>query len=184
MLLLKSKEKEYNLTYPIEFKDTLEDIIKNRTVQKMKNNVQHGDTSCFEHCMNVAYYSFILCKKLHLDYISAARGGMLHDLFLYNWRKHEQDVELEGLHAFVHPKIALRNSLELFELNKIEKDIILNHMWPLTIRPPRYIETYIITFVDKYCAINETLKYIQKKRAYSFMYRYSTVLLAFLVLNI
>lgn len=168
----------------IEFENIIKDLIDNSTVQEMKNYMQHCDTSCFDHCKNVAYYSFILCKKLNLDYTSAARGGMLHDLFLYNWRKSQRIVELDGLHAFVHPKIALRNSLKLFNLNDIEKDVILKHMWPLTLKFPRYIESFIITFVDKFCAIKETLDYIRKKNSYIYIYRYSTILLAFLVLNI
>ena len=109
---------------------------------------------------------------------------MLHDLFLYNWRKSQREVELNGLHAFVHPKIALLNSLKLFSLNNIEKDIILKHMWPLTIRFPKYRESYIITFVDKFCAIKESIDYIQKKDMFSYMYRYSYILLAMLVVNI
>jgi len=30
-----------------------------------------------------------ICKKYNLDYASAARAGMVHDLFLYDWRKRE-----------------------------------------------------------------------------------------------
>ena len=40
----------------------------------------------------------------HLDYVSVARAGMLHDLFLYDWRKRENGRK--GLHAFTHPKSA------------------------------------------------------------------------------
>lgn len=52
----------------------------------MKNFGQHYDTSCYEHCMNVAKYTYLICKKHNLDYISATRAAMLHDLFLYDWR--------------------------------------------------------------------------------------------------
>ena len=40
----------------------------------MQNFRQHYDTSCYEHCENVAYYSYLICKKLNLDYISVARA--------------------------------------------------------------------------------------------------------------
>ena len=70
--------------------------------------------------------------------------GMLHDLFLYDWRHSKKKLNLEGLHAFVHPKIALRNASELFLLNDKEKDIILKHMWPVTFFSlPKYRESYI-----------------------------------------
>lgn len=182
MPLIKTKENTNDVN--IEFENIIKDLIDSSTVQEMKKYMQHCDTSCFDHCRNVAYYSFILCKKLNLDYSSATRGAMLHDLFLYNWRKSQRSVKLEGLHAFVHPKIALKNSLKFFDLNDIEKDVILKHMWPLTIKFPRYIESFIITFVDKFCAIEETIDYIRKKDSYIYIYRYSTILLAFLVLNI
>ena len=182
MPLIKTKENTNDVN--IEFENIIKDLIDSSTVQEMKKYMQHCDTSCFDHCRNVAYYSFILCKKLNLDYSSATRGAMLHDLFLYNWRKSQRSVKLEGLHAFVHPKIALKNSSKFFDLNDIEKDVILKHMWPLTIKFPRYIESFVITFVDKFCAIEETIDYIRKKDSYIYIYRYSTILLAFLVLNI
>ena len=150
--------------YNEEFNTIIADLTQNSTVQEMKNYIQHCDTTCYEHCMNVAYYSYLICKKYNLDYVSAARGGMLHDLFLYNWRKSKKKLKLEGWHAFVHPRIALSNSIKLFELNDIEKDVILKHMWPVTLFSlPKYCESYIITLVDKYCATHETLEYIKKK---------------------
>lgn len=184
MIFNKAKEKIYDIANNTEFENIIEDLVCNPTVQEMNNYIQHCDTSCFEHCKNVAYYSYLICKKFNLDYTSAARGGMLHDLFLYNWRKSQRTLKLDGWHAFVHPKIALMNSLQLFNLNDIEKDIILKHMWPLTVRFPKYKESYIITLVDKFCAIKESINYLEKKDMFTYMYRYSSVLLAMLVLNI
>lgn len=57
-----------------EFNNIIYDIANHPTVQKMKLFRQHYETSCYDHCFDVAYYSFILCKKLHLDYTSAARA--------------------------------------------------------------------------------------------------------------
>ena len=41
------KEKEFNLI--------INDLINNEIVLEMKKYYQHGSTSCFEHCYNVAY---------------------------------------------------------------------------------------------------------------------------------
>ena len=82
---------------------------------------------------------------------------MIHDLFLYDWRVRQPDRK--GLHAFRHPRVALNNALKIFELSKKEQDIILKHMWPLTVIFPRYKESYIVTLVDKYCATYECSKY-------------------------
>ena len=85
-------------------------------VQEMKIYNQHAGTSCYKHCMQVAYYTYIVCKRLNLDYISATRGAMLHDLFLYDWRKRQNGRK--GLHAFTHPQTAYDNASKLFDLNE------------------------------------------------------------------
>ena len=77
--------------------------------------------------------------------------------------KQQKELKLEGYHAFVHPKIALKNAVKLYELNEKEQDIIIKHMWPVTLAMPKYKETWIITLVDKYSAIQETREYIKKK---------------------
>ena len=176
LVLQKCDEK----TLQNEFEDIISDLVKNETVLLMKNYRQHYDTSCFEHCKNVAYYSYLICKKFNLDYISVARAGMLHDLFLYDWRSRIDNRK--GLHAFTHPKTALKNASSLFNLNDKESDIILKHMWPLTISLPRYIESYIVTLVDKYCALEESIKAYQTKYKLGRLYRYSYIILTALLI--
>ena len=165
-----------------EFNDIIKDIISNDTVLQMKNYIQHFDTNCFQHCKTVAYYSYLMCKKLGLDYCSAARAGMLHDLFLYDWRKPRPDGK--GLHGFRHPRTALNNASKLFELNEIEQDIILKHMWPLTIKLPKYKESYIITLADKYATYLENKDYIVHNFKFQKYYRYSYVFLSMLVIKL
>ena len=107
--MLETKEfTGYNICDKREFELIINDLVNNETVQKMKNYKQHYDTSCFDHCKMVAYYSYLLCKKYNLDYKSATRAAMLHDLFLYNWRTRENGRK--GLHAFTHRKTALENA--------------------------------------------------------------------------
>ena len=69
-----------------EYMQIVKDIINNETVAEMKKYRQHYDINTFEHCLNVSYISYRICKKLKWDYKSMARGAMLHDLFLYDWR--------------------------------------------------------------------------------------------------
>ena len=143
-----------------EFKEIIKDIINNPNVVALKEHIQHVNSSRFEHCEMVAYYTYIICKKLGLDYISAARGAMLHDFYFYDWRNKHVEGQ-KKFHLMRHPKIALTNALDLFELNDLEKDIIKKHMWPVTIVPPGYKESFIVTWVDKYCAIVEFFKYFK-----------------------
>ena len=173
-------DKKYLLT---EFFEIIQDIIDNDTVKQMKNFRQHCNTSCYKHCMQVAYFTYIACKKLKLDYISATRAAMLHDLFLYDWRKKYRNIELPGLHAFVHPQIALKNASEIFSLNELEKDIILKHMWPVTFSFPKYRESYIVTIMDKYSACLETYLYLQEKLKRKTFYRYAYSFLSIILIR-
>lgn len=177
----KTKEiTNYEFSKNREFEEIIFDITNNETVQKMKNYKQHYETSCFEHCKMVSYYCYLICKKYNLDYISVARAAMLHDLFLYDWRKRENGRK--GLHAFTHPHTALENASKLFNLNEKEQDIILKHMWPVTINFPKYKESYIITLVDKYCAIQESIKAYKTKKRIQIAYRYAYVFLSMFIL--
>lgn len=137
-----------------EFQEIIKPLIANETVQQMKNFKQHYETTCFEHCYMASFYCYIICKKYNLDYKSATRAAMLHDLFLYDWRKKQPDRK--GLHAFTHAKIACENACKIFDLNEKEKSIIKTHMWPVTLSFPKSKEAFILTLVDKYCALSES----------------------------
>ena len=145
----------------VEFQNIIKELVENKTVQKMKNFRQHYKTTCFDHCYTVSYYCYLICKKYNLDYISAARAGMLHDLFLYDWR--EKQPDRKGLHAFTHGKTACKNASELFDLNEKEKDMIIKHMWPVTTQLPSSLEGLILTFVDKYCAMSEGVEILRTR---------------------
>ena len=38
-----------------------------------------------------------------------------------------------------------------------ERDVIAKHMFPLTLRPPRFRESWIVCLADKWCPLEETL---------------------------
>ena len=136
-------------------------IILSPEAQVMKSFTQHGETSVFDHCLAVAKYSLLIAHslerifKINIDEDSLVRGALLHDYFLYDW--HVKGAS-EGLHGFTHPRTALRNASRDFELNDIEKDIIVKHMVPLTPFPPMHREGFIGTIADKWCALAETFK--------------------------
>ena len=142
----------------LEYHNYVENLINNSFVLQMKIYTQHGATTCYQHCINVSYYSYRLCKFLKLlrfDVKSVARAGLLHDFFLYDWHTEKREKGSK-LHGFSHSQIALENAKKHFELNDCESDIILKHMFPLNIKPPKYRESVIVVLVDKYCAILET----------------------------
>ncbi len=144
----------FDTSVSIEFNDMISDLINTDAVQELCYYSQHCETSRLQHSLNVSYYSYLIAKFFNLDARSAARGGLLHDLFYYNWKE-------SGLKAFEHskehPLTALENAKELTVLNKVEEDIIVKHMWPMTPSSPKYLESFIVTLVDKYCATIEVV---------------------------
>ncbi|HPM47241.1 MAG TPA: hypothetical protein PLW78_01935 [bacterium] len=80
----------------------------------------------------------------------------MHDFFLYDW--HTDHPEKGDNHGKEHPKTALRNAKKHFSLNKIEEDIIINHMWPYTKTFPSTKEALVVLAADKYFASKELFK--------------------------
>lgn len=147
-----------------EFCELVKDIINHEKIQEMKRYNHHSQTTCFTHSMHVAYYNYLVCKRFNLDVRAGVRAGLMHDLFLYDWHT-RKPAPGERLHGFEHPKIALRNARENFELSDIEADMICKHMFPLTISLPRYKETVVIVMTDKFCSSCEVLDRFFKKKS-------------------
>ena len=166
----------------IDFINIISDIVQNEKVQQMKNYRQHYETNCFNHCLIASYYCYKFCKKHNLDYISCSRAAMVHDLFLYDWRKRQNGRK--GLHAFTHPRTAYENASNLFTLNKIEKDVILKHMWPVTPALPKFKESFVLTFVDKRCAINEAIYEMYARFYKKRIFRFAYIFLGLLIFKI
>lgn len=154
----KAAEKLYKLRqeWNEEFCECVRDIATHPVVLRMKLYPHHGKTNCYQHCLHVAYYNYQWCRFLRLDARAAARAGMLHDLFLYDWHTHTKKTG-DHFHGLTHPAVALRNAEKFFDLSKMEKDIIRTHMWPVTpLAVPRTWEGWITTLTDKYCGGCET----------------------------
>ncbi len=139
------------------------DILASSGMQAEKGFLQHGGVSTYAHSVAVAEMCLLLVRKFHIgvDDRSLVRGALLHDYFLYDWHKpHGGD----GPHAFFHARQALRNASRDFELNEIERDMILRHMFPLNITPPRYRESVILCLADKICTLRETVAGIRRRK--------------------
>ena len=137
-----------------EYYTIIADLLKREEIQNLKKFRHHIMTNRFQHCLNVSYYNYKLCRLLRLDAESAARAGLLHDLYFYDTKAYTSQKPAVR-HSKHHPEIALENAQKLLRLNAKERDMIENHMFPMTFAFPKYPETYLITLVDKYCAVIE-----------------------------
>lgn len=143
-----------------EFIDVIQELLDSDAVQQLKKFQHHKHGTRFDHSLYVSYRSYQMAKQLGCDAVAAARGGLLHDLFFYDWR--DKDPE-RGWHVTEHPRRALEEASRLFDLTEKEQDIIVKHMWPLSPWMPKYRESFIVSMMDKYCAVMEGLVLGQRK---------------------
>ena len=141
--------------YQNEFEYIIKPIMNHNEFLKLKNIGHHGITR-YEHSIRVAKYSFLISKKFGLKNVrDITRAALLHDFYINN--------DLKGIYGFKkwkkHPSAALNNSLNYYNLNDMQKDIIVNHMFPVTKTLPKYKESYLVSSVDKVVGLYEMLRY-------------------------
>jgi len=139
----------------------VDDILLNHEFLKLKGFFHHTN-HIYDHVIRVSYISYVIAKALRLDYRSAARGGLLHDFFLYDWRERKATDTSKALHGREHPHIALANARAQFDVSDLEADIIVKHMFPKTRAMPRYKESFVVSLSDKISAVYEYYEPMKK----------------------
>lgn len=132
------------------FADAAGELLHCDQVRMMGRWYHHGSiTTTLDHSLFVAYVSFRIARVLKLDATAVARGGLLHDLYLYDNRDKSAHP---GWQCFDHPRAAARNAERITRLSEKERNIILSHMWPLGGALPRSREALLVDLVDTLCA--------------------------------
>ena len=80
---------------------------------------------------------------------------------------HDKFKEKFKLYTHNHPKEALENAKKYFDVNALEEDIIISHMFPIDIKIPKYFESWVVSGVDKVVATYEFYKKASKKLKYA-----------------
>ena len=141
-----------------EMEEILTEIQSDVNAQKMKQYIQHGTVSTYEHCENVARLSYAIDNRLSLnsDMKVLLTGAMLHDLYLYDW--HEEGDGSHHFHGFRHAKRVCENARKYFNIDDRTNHVIYCHMWPLNPeRVPLSKEAWIVCIADKCVSIQESL---------------------------
>ena len=147
--------------YLTGFCQTTEELLGSDQVRSMGRWKHHGHISTLDHSLFVAFWSYRLARKFGWDEHAAARGGLLHDLYLYDSRDKSAHP---GLQCFDHPRAAARNAAGLTDLSDKERNIILSHMWPLGGAFPRSWEAWLVDLVDTVCAALELTRIYRPSR--------------------
>jgi uncharacterized protein len=145
-----------------EFILLVDDILLNQEFLKLKGFFHHTN-HIYDHVIRVSYISYVIAKALRLDYRSAARGGLLHDFFLYDWRERKANDLSKSLHGREHPHIALVNARKQFDVSELEADIIIKHMFPKTRAMPQYKESFVVSLSDKISSVYEYYEPLKKR---------------------
>ena len=134
----------------------LAELERDGQYDRLKQFRQHGESTVYDHSLNVARAALRAADRLNLklDREALVRGALLHDYFLYDW--HEPDPNRPN-HAFFHPRMAWENARRDYDLGDKEADIIRRHMFPVVPIPPRTAEGWVVCLADKLCALQETL---------------------------
>lgn len=152
-----------------QYMKIVENILKNKEFEKMEMIEHHGITR-YDHSLKVSYYSYVIAKLLHLNYEETARGGLLHDFF---FSPEVRDGKEKFISTFIHPKKALETANQFFNLSLKEQDMIRSHMFPINMHVPRYLESWIVSIVDKFVAASE----LSLKCRFKLRYTYNIALL-------
>lgn len=137
------------------YMDIIADLITDEKLLAMDKITHHYHTTRLRHNLSVSYVSYKIAQSRGLKAKSVARAGLMHDFFLET--RQEIAAMKMGSHAEVHPKIALENARDLTSLSDLEADIILSHMYMSCLKSPKpkYEESFLVSMVDKRCAISE-----------------------------
>lgn len=157
-------------TYFNEWLSIVEEILLNDEFQRRKLFLHH-DNSVWSHSIDVSFKSFLVAKFYKYDERVAAIAGLLHDFYPYAWQYNKELEELNPdylkryykkhkypneWHGLVHGKEAAENAKKYFPhlVNEKIYDSIKCHMFPLTVIPPKFIEGWIISSMDKKVSVN------------------------------
>ena len=155
-----------------EYKEIVREILENNAFKKTINITHHG-ISRYEHLNKIAYHAYKIAKKFNWDYVSVARGALLHDFYLDG---NERDALRKFTDTFTHPKKALETSAKYFNINDMEKNIIISHMFPTYLSLPKYKESILVNIVDKIIGFHEMTREYRYKFKYYLNYLFILVL--------
>jgi len=143
-----------------EFLLIIHHLLRAQTVLDLKTIVHHKVTNRLDHSIGVAYRSYKVAKRLGWNHEAVARAALMHDLFLES--RAEIATLMMGGHNSAHPILALKNAKALCDLTDREEDIILSHMFLCALKSPRprFKESWLVTAVDKWCAVGERIRLI------------------------
>ena len=137
----------------LEFVRIAAPLLEHPIVEKLACYRHHRSASRLEHSIDVAWLSY-RCRPL--SFPGPCRGGtggaFTRSVLLRLYRRGAPTAYFPSPRSFRWQMPA-----RLPSLSGKEEDIIKKHMWPLTLVPPCYAESWIVCFADTCCSIKDLL---------------------------
>ena len=130
------------------------DILTNSDFIKLKQEKHHGNNR-YDHSLRVAIMMYKMIKDSDPNKEKAVRASLLHDFF---YRSEMTNLTPMERYKY-HPAYSIKNSINTFNIGKLEREMIRTHMFPLTMSLPRNKYSYKLVLCDKLISIKETFKY-------------------------
>lgn len=125
----------------------------------------HYRTSVGEHSLQVAAVSLRICDYLEKRGISVNRdvivkAALMHDLGMVGrYQRYRNNYECGKR----HPEESVKEAKKIYpDLDPLTEEVILGHMWPLSVHPPRSREGVIICIADKWGSMTDLMPFAQR----------------------
>ena len=140
----------------------LEKYDQNPKVQQMREFIQHGDVTTYQHCKNVVLVSCWLNHRLHLGADETSLLSVLScTIFICTTgiKKVPSMASAACSRCTASPtRLRLRQRRKGVPYHQKGTEHHSSHMWPLTFRHvPSCREAIIVCLADKYCAVVESM---------------------------
>ncbi|MCR5332438.1 MAG: HD domain-containing protein [Bacilli bacterium] len=139
-------------------------LLNDERIKKMKDISMHNGSNCYIHSFKVAKRSLKKadrCKK-ELNGKALLYACILHDYYLYDWRK---DRSKKKHHGSKHPLIAAEQAQRDFGIDEFTASIIKSHMYPLNHKyKPASKEAKILLWSDNVIATKEFMTSKRRKK--------------------
>ena len=144
--------------------DLYQSFLHDERVLRMKEISMHRGSNCYEHSFKVAKKAIkraLRHKEETVNLEVVLIGAILHDYYLYDWRKDRARLKKHGKN---HPGIAIKNAIRDFNISEEVVNVIKSHMWPINIKTfPNTKEARIVSLADKSVTIGESLSFKKYK---------------------
>lgn len=145
-----------------ELEKLYQSFLNNDKIKKMMEIPMHRGSNCYVHSFKVAKLSVKKAlKKKEANLESIIIASILHDYYLYDWRKDKERKKNHGKHPFV----AAENAKRDFDISDEVKRIIECHMYPFNKDyKPTTLEEKIVAKCDTKVATIEFFSSAKHKR--------------------